>query len=101
MGRPRRYKEPVKGPFDWAALAWSKESRRKARRGNRKAFWVFSNLWYKPGRLLAVIGGTVVLLLLGQHGAVRAGICLHGVGCASYGAQGIQARSGDDTVTLP
>ena len=100
MGRPRRYRQPVKGPFDWLALAWSRKSRVKARRGNRKAWWWLSNLWYKPGSLMALIGGVVVILLLLSGGAVRGAACMQGVGCVAWGAQGIET-SPSEGVTVP
>lgn len=71
----------------------------KARRGNRKAFWWLSNLWYKPAYLMSVIGGIVVILLLTGGGAVRGAACLQGVGCVSWGAQGV-VTTPDESVTV-
>lgn len=100
MGRPRRYREPVKGPFDFLALAWSRQSRVKARRGNRRAWWWLSDLWYEPHYLLMVIGILVVILLLLGSGAVRGAACMQGAGCVTWGEQGI-ATTEWKAITVP
>ncbi len=98
MGRPRRYREPIKGPFDFLARAWSKDAQVRARRGNRKAFWWISNLWYKPAHLLMVIGAVLAILLLLGEGAVWGGGCIRGVGCVAWDEGGIVAAPGGDAV---
>ncbi|MBJ7454697.1 MAG: hypothetical protein JHC74_01445 [Thermoleophilia bacterium] len=101
MGRPPRYREPVKGPFDFLARAWSRDAQVRARRGNRKAFWGFSNLWYKPGRIFMVIGIVLAILLLIEDGGVRGGACLTGAGCVSWGEQGIVTTPAERVVIGP
>ena len=98
MGRPRRYREPVKGPFDFLARAWSRDAQVRARRGNRKAFWGFSNLWYDSGRIFLVIGMVLAILLLIESGAVRGGLCLSGAGCVSWGEEGIVTTPAEQVV---
>lgn len=98
--RPRSYKAPVRGPFDWLALAWSRESQRKARVSNRKAWWWLTNLWHKPQQLPMALGAIVVILLLVGSGEVEVGVCIHKVGCVGSVDGGLVGTPGGRSVVV-
>ena len=102
MGRPRSYREPVKRPFDFLARMWSKDAQVRAHRENRRALWWISNLWYKPGYLLMVIGAVVLLLLVVGEGLVAGGVCVDHVGCLASDDTGLFTTTDEGvSVRLP